>query len=137
MILSEIGQTVNEIEINEYENIHPDTNYDFLSHRKNYTEQQMKLSRVLKRYAQTAKAAFLIKGLTVHSLFEIRQIKKKEVNSPLNRKKLQELQRKFKGITHIIIDGYSMLSQAVLGIIDKRLRDATGKQSEYFGGVSI
>ncbi|CAF1021169.1 unnamed protein product [Brachionus calyciflorus] len=91
----------------------------------------------LKRLAQTAKAAFLIKGLTLHSLFEIRQIRKKEVYSPLNGKKLKELQRNFKGITHIIIDEYSLLSQAVLGIIDKRLREATGKQSEYFGDVSI
>ncbi|CAF1097582.1 unnamed protein product [Brachionus calyciflorus] len=212
MILSEIGPTVNDNEIDDDENSQPDTNYDFLSHSKNYTEQQFKLiernwindqnklqlddsddlndiknvnerdlnqdqklvykivedyenknkqlllivngtagtgksftinaiSKLLKfklkRCALTAKAAFLIKGLTLHSLFEIRQIRKKEVYSPLNGKKLQELQRKFKGITHIIIDEYSMLSQAVLGIIDKRLREATGKQSEYFGGLSI
>ena len=33
------------------------------------------------------------------------------------------------------IDEYSMLSQAMLGLIDKRLRQATGNQSEYFEGL--
>lgn len=32
---------------------------------------------------------------------------------------------------------YSMLSQALLGLIDNRLRQATGKHEELFGGVAI
>ncbi|RNA10969.1 ATP-dependent DNA helicase PIF1 [Brachionus plicatilis] len=80
----------------------------------------------LKRCAPTAKAAFLIKGETIHTLFQIKPRRNKEAYSPLNGKR----------ITHIIIDEYSMLSQAFLGVIDKRLKQATGNDKP-FGGVSV
>ena len=37
----------------------------------------------------------------------------------------------------MIIDEYSMVSQVLLAQIDKRLRQATGKNNTYFGGISI
>ncbi|RMZ93354.1 ATP-dependent DNA helicase, partial [Brachionus plicatilis] len=95
------------------------------------------LKNKVKRCAPTAKAAYLIKGETIHSLFEINGSSIKNKSIEIKSKKLRKLQEKFKGITHVIIDEYSMLSQAMFGLIDNRLRQATGKLEELFGGLSI
>ena len=50
---------------------------------------------------------------------------------------MAQFQNKFKEITHVIIDEYSMVHQVMLAVIDKRLRQATGKNNLYFGGISI
>ena len=54
----------------------------------------------------------------------------------LKGEKLTALQNRFKNITHIIKDEYSMVFQAMLAQIDKRLRQATGL-NEFLGGLSI
>jgi ATP-dependent DNA helicase PIF1 len=54
----------------------------------------------------------------------------------LNGSTLANFQNKFKDITHIIIDEYSMVHQVMLAVIDKRLRQATGRD-EWFGGISV
>ncbi|RNA31557.1 ATP-dependent DNA helicase PIF1 [Brachionus plicatilis] len=41
------------------------------------------------------------------------------------------------GITDVIIGEYSMLTQAMFGLIDNRLRQATGKLEELFGDLYI
>ena len=58
-------------------------------------------------------------------------------NKALTGESLVRLQNNLKGITYIIIDEYSMLGQAMLGWIDRRCRQATGKTDEVFGGLSI
>ncbi|RMZ96220.1 ATP-dependent DNA helicase PIF1 [Brachionus plicatilis] len=90
----------------------------------------------VKQCAPTAKAAFLINGETILPLFEI-TTDAKTCSLPLKSDKLLKFQNKFKGITHIIIDEYSMLSQNIFGLIDQRLREATGNKNELFGGISI
>ncbi len=90
------------------------------------------------RCAPTAKAAFLIKGETLHSTFYIPCSKKHSDEFPdLNGENLKKLQNKFLNKTHIIIDEYSMVSQVMLAQIDKRLRQATGKKTLFFGGLSV
>jgi ATP-dependent DNA helicase PIF1 len=91
-----------------------------------------------KRCAPTAKAAFLIKGSTIHSIFSIPVNKKEKDDFPnLTGEQLNNLQNTFAGCEYIIIDEYSMLSQVMCAQIDKRLRQATGKMNSYFGGISI
>lgn len=95
------------------------------------------INRKLKRCAPTTKAAFLIKRETLHSQFNINTKNDKENYHRIDGQKLKNLQDKFSAIMHIIIDEYSMLSQVMLGIIDKRLRQATGIENEFFGGISV
>jgi len=93
------------------------------------------LKETVKRAAPTAKAAFLIRGETLHALLHI--------NSNTNSFKklldnvLAELQEIFRVVECIIIDEYSMVSQLMLGMIDYRLRQIKQNNSEYFGGISI
>ena len=47
------------------------------------------------------------------------------------------LQEILKNKTHVIIDEYSMVSQVIIAHIDKRLCKATGKKSNFFGGLSV
>ncbi len=91
------------------------------------------------RCAPTAKAAFLIKGSIIHSVFHIavNNGKTDSLCNELSGETLNQLQLQLKGVTHIIIDEYSMVSQALLGQIDSRLRQATGKKNLFFGGISI
>lgn len=49
----------------------------------------------------------------------------------MNGAQLGQFQNKFKDITHIIIDEYSMVHQVMLAVIDKRLRQATGKSNLF------
>ncbi|RMZ97693.1 ATP-dependent DNA helicase PIF1, partial [Brachionus plicatilis] len=81
------------------------------------------LSSILKRCAPTAKAAFIIRGETIHSMFSI------PVQSEfckLKPERLSMLQQEFKDTKYIIIDEYSMLSQKMLAMIDQRLREIKG-----------
>ena len=88
----------------------------------------------LLKCAPTAKAAFLIKGETCHRLFSITPKKK---FSALENQDLFFQEVKFKKIKFIVIDEFSMLSQEMFGIIDKRLRQIKKKNRELFGGLSI
>ena len=96
------------------------------------------LSRLLqpsvKRSAPTAKAAFIIFGETCHSLFQIRP---NFAFVELQNKSLLNFQEKFKDISHIIIDEYSMISQDILAKIDMRCRQAKNEKFKYFGGLSV
>ena len=85
--------------------------------------------------ATTGKAAFNINGCTIHSLLKL-PIGSRG-NKALTGESLVRLQNNLKGISYIIIDEYSMLGQAMLGWIDRRCRQATGKTDEVFGGLSI
>jgi predicted ATPase len=86
--------------------------------------------------APTAKAAQLIQGETIHALFGINTNDMGRCLE-LGSNQLRKIQEIFKGIKTIIIDEYSMLSQTMLGRIDLRLRQITGKTDQYFGGLSI
>jgi ATP-dependent DNA helicase PIF1 len=89
------------------------------------------------RCAPTAKAAFIIRGETLHSTVFLPVSKNQTTLDDLSGDRLSLIQDKFKNIKLVIIDEYSMVSQVMLGQTDKRLRQATGKINLYFGGISI
>ena len=94
------------------------------------------LKNSLKRTAPTAKAAFIINGDTIHSLFNIPVSNRKNYLENLTGDSLSKLQDQFQSIKFIIIDEFSMIGQEMLCKIDKRLKQAKNKQLP-FGGVSI
>ncbi|XP_046642682.1 uncharacterized protein LOC124327729 [Daphnia pulicaria] len=89
------------------------------------------------RSAYTAKAAHLIRGETLHKIFQIPVEKGQGTKfGPLNGAKLAALQEKFRHVKIIIIDEYSMLSLTMLGKIDARLREAKGNNL-FCGGLTV
>ena len=68
------------------------------------------LKNSLKRAAPTGKAAFIINGETIHSLF---QINVSNSFKKLTGIKLKNLQDTFKNVDFIIIDEYSMLGEFI------------------------
>ena len=85
--------------------------------------------------ATTGKAAYNIHGCTIHSLIQLPVGSKR--NKDLNGTNPIRRQTRLKDIRYIVIDEYSMLGQTLLGWIDERCRQATGRTDELFGGKSI
>ena len=85
--------------------------------------------------ATTGKAAYNIKGVTVHSLLKL-PIGSRG-NKDLTGQGLCRLQDNLNDIEYIIIDEYSMLGQVTFGWIDKRCKQATGCNDKVFGGKSL
>ncbi|XP_066932700.1 uncharacterized protein [Clytia hemisphaerica] len=80
-------------------------------------------------------AAFNINGRTLHSTLKL-PIRSK-LKHELKGKSLDNLQTGLKDIEYIIIDEFSVVGQRLLGWIDSRCRQATGKLETLFGGMSI
>ncbi|XP_066936565.1 uncharacterized protein [Clytia hemisphaerica] len=80
-------------------------------------------------------AAFNINGRTLHSTLKL-PIRSK-LKHELKGKSLDNLQTGLKDIEYIIIDEFSVVGQRLLGWIDSRCRQATGKLETLFGGISI
>ena len=85
--------------------------------------------------ATTGKAAYNIRGITVHSLLKL-PIGSRG-NKDLTGQSLCRLQESVNNIGYIIIDEYSMLGQVTFGWIDKRCKQATGYNDKVFGGKSL
>ncbi|CAB3985549.1 ATP-dependent DNA helicase PIF1 [Paramuricea clavata] len=85
--------------------------------------------------ATTGKAAFNIRGVTVHSLLKLPVGSRG--NKDLTGQSLCRLQESVNNIGYIIIDEYSMLGQVTFGWIDKRCKQATGCNDKVFGGKSL
>ncbi|XP_028419150.1 ATP-dependent DNA helicase PIF6-like [Dendronephthya gigantea] len=85
--------------------------------------------------ATTGKAAYNIKGVTVHSLLKL-PIGSRG-NKDLTGQSLCRLQESVNNIEYIIIDEYSMLGQVTFGWLDKRCKQATGYNDKVFGGKII
>ena len=85
--------------------------------------------------APTGKAAFNVKGVTLHSLLKlpVGQRGNKDLCGPT----LVQLQENLKHVEYVIIDEYSMLGQKLFGWIDRRLRQVTGHLDQCFGGKSL
>lgn len=84
--------------------------------------------------AFTGKAANNISGTTLHSCLFL------PIKGPLRYLKdmqLQSLQASFPQGSFLIIDEYSMVGLRLLGRIDSRLRQATGRHQDMFGGLSV
>ena len=80
-------------------------------------------------------AAFSIKGSTLHSSFQL-PIRGKR-NADLKGLALCHLQSSLSFVKYIIIDEFSVLGQRMLGWLDKRCRQGTGKGNLFFGGISV
>jgi len=86
--------------------------------------------------APTGVAAFNINGATIHSMLSIPITNDKKVE--LNSISLKQLQERLQDVSYVIIDEKSMVGRRMLGLIDKRLRQAfPEKNNETFGGCSI
>ena len=85
--------------------------------------------------ATTGKAAYNIRGVTIHSLLKLRIGSKG--NKDLTGQSLCRLQESLNNINCIIIDEYSMLGQVTFGWMDKRCKQATGYSDKVFGGKSL
>jgi hypothetical protein len=82
----------------------------------------------------TGKAGSLINGTTLHSFSHL-PIEKKH-KCPLSPSVLRPFQKSLEGVTHLIIDEMTMMSQETLYFLDMRMRE--GKASSLpFGGMNI
>jgi hypothetical protein len=79
--------------------------------------------------ATTGKAAYNIKGVTVHSLLKL-PIGAKG-NKDMTGQSLCRLQESLNNIEYIIIDEYSMLGQVTFGWIDKRCKQVYSNMSNH------
>ena len=97
------------------------------------------LKKKLKHYcvitATTGVAAFGVGGCTLHSLTKlpVRGYNWKDLTGNA----LKKLQHNLQGIKYLIIDEMSMLGQNSFYWLDRRLRQATAKNSKLFGGINI
>jgi exonuclease III len=85
--------------------------------------------------APTGKAAYLIKGNTLHSIFAI-PANQGFSYTPLASDKLNTLRSKFCQLKFLIIDEVSMVGNHMFSFINQRLQQIMGS-SQVFGGVSI
>ena len=84
--------------------------------------------------ATTGKAAYNIRGVTVHSLLKLPVGSRG--NKDLSGQSLCRLQQNLNDIEYII-DEYSMLGQVRFGWADKRCKQAMGCKDKVFGGISL
>ncbi|KAK3914466.1 ATP-dependent DNA helicase [Frankliniella fusca] len=81
----------------------------------------------------TGVSALLIKGKTVHSIFRIpREIKNFK---PLSGEQARKLSNEFENVKFLILDEYSMIGSRMMGMINRRCKEATGNYEEDFGGL--
>ena len=87
--------------------------------------------------APTGKAAYTIKGNTVHSALAIPANQSLRNYKPLDLSRLNTLRSQFGGVKLIFVDEISMVGNSMFAIqLNNRLKDIKGCK-EDFGGVSI
>ncbi|XP_062577686.1 uncharacterized protein LOC134239531 [Saccostrea cucullata] len=85
--------------------------------------------------APTGKAAFNIKGQTIHSAFKIPASQGFNCK-PLDSESLNSLRTKYKYLSTVIIDEVSMVGNSQLNCVHERLKQIKGSK-EYFGGINV
>ena len=87
--------------------------------------------------APTGKAAYNIKGTTIHSTLAIPACQYSKIYKPLDSSRLNTLRCLLVGVKLISLDKISMVESTMFNIqINNRLKDIKGSK-EDFGGVSI
>ena len=88
--------------------------------------------------APTGTAAFLVKGSTLHTLFQLPINNLKGKMPEIKGDRLRDLQKRFEDVELLVIDEKSMIGQYMLYMIEERLRQAKPSKSDLpFGGVYI
>ncbi|XP_061173536.1 uncharacterized protein LOC133182702 [Saccostrea echinata] len=85
--------------------------------------------------APTGKAAFNIKGQTIHSAFKIPASQGFNCK-PLDSESLNTLRTMYKYLSTVIIDEVSMVGNSQLNCVHERLKQIKGSK-EYFGGINV
>ena len=85
--------------------------------------------------APTGKAAYLIRGNTLHSALKIPVNQKLQYKS-LNTDSLNTLRTQMMGVKYIFIDEVSMVGSGMLIFVHKRLQEIMGSARD-FGGISV
>ena len=80
--------------------------------------------------ATTGKAAYSIRGVTIHSLLKLPITPQSQRD--LSGEALIELQHRLSNVDYILFDEYSMLGQKTLGWIDRRCRQSSGVKEHLF-----
>ena len=84
----------------------------------------------------TGKAAFNIRGSTLHSLFHLPVQVKKDALEPLSADMLKRVRKQFASLKLLIIDEISMVGYKLFSMLNKRLQQIMDNK-DIFGGVSI
>ena len=88
-------------------------------------------------FAPTGKAAYGIKGNTVHSALAMPACQSLKTYKPLDSSRLNTLRCKLCAVQLIFLDEISMIGNTMLNVqINNRLKDIKGSK-EVFGGISI
>ena len=95
---------------------------------------KQKLGKLVAVTAMTGKAGSLINGCTLHSFAHL-PIKPKH-KCALSKGSLGPFQKSLEGVTHIIIDEFTMMSQETLFFLDMRLKEGKGCDL-LFGGMHV
>ena len=85
--------------------------------------------------APTGKAAYLIKGSTIHSAFGI-PCNQSLTYKPLTSSNLNTMRTKLSGLKVLVIDEISMCGYRLLNFIHLRLQDVLGS-NKPFGGITV
>lgn len=87
----------------------------------------------------TGKVAFMNHGKTLHDALKLPCPLRGEPNFGIekNKKSLELLQARFKGVKYIVIDEVSMIGQRMLGWLDVRLKSASCQKDKPFGGFNV
>jgi ATP-dependent DNA helicase PIF1 len=84
--------------------------------------------------AMTGKAVSLIDVCTLHSVAHLPI--KKQHKCALSKGSLGPFQKSLEGVTHVVIDEFTMMSQETLFFLDMRLKEAKG-YDRPFGGMHV
>ncbi|XP_052124362.1 uncharacterized protein LOC113216456 [Frankliniella occidentalis] len=84
--------------------------------------------------APTGVAAVNIKGSTIHSRLFISSMKE---FADLTNEAARKFCNNMKNVKFVIVDEYSMVGCGMLGMIYLRLRQATGRPNDLFGGLNV
>ena len=87
--------------------------------------------------APTGKAAYNIRGVTLHSAFNLPASQSFDNYKPLDHGRRNTLRSILAGLKVLIIDEISMVGSSMFGFINQRLKETMGYDSKEFGGVSV
>ena len=87
--------------------------------------------------APTGKAAYNIRGNTLHSAFQVPANQSILNYKPLHMQDLNIMRNKYMKLKVVFIDEISMAGNKLFNFVNLRLKEITGNKKKDFGGVSI